>query len=128
MDKTSIIKILLILTSLSIIFWYYGFFSSYNYFKAKIDIKNNSPKKVLVGEQIVYPIDLNKISKKYGFENIAFGCTVTLPELNGIKSYNNTVNEYLDEINEVNWRKKYQKEVDSIKWIKIETLDIKLCD
>ncbi|NIK92816.1 hypothetical protein GZ212_11690 [Mangrovimonas sp. CR14] len=95
---------------------------------AKIDIINNEPKKILVGEQIVYHTDLNKISKPYGFENISFGCAVSLPELNGIKSYNKVINKHLNEINKDNWRKEYQSKVDSIKKIKIRLGEIKLCD
>ncbi|TBN05638.1 hypothetical protein EYD45_05020 [Hyunsoonleella flava] len=128
MDKASLLKLVLILISFGIILWYYGFFSPYNYFQAKTDIRNNTPKKILVGEQLVYPKDLNKISKKYGFENIAFGCTITLPELNGIKSYNKVIDEHLNDINEANWMEIYQKQIDSIKWIKIENKEIKLCD
>lgn len=128
MDKKSLLKLLLIFISFAIILWYYGFFSPYNYLKAQVDIKNSTPKKVLVGEQIVYPKDLDKISKKYGFKNIAFGCVVTLPELNGIKYYNNAIDKHLDDINNVNWREDYRKEIDSIKWMKIDALKIKLCD
>lgn len=95
---------------------------------AKIDIINNEPKKILVGEQIVYHTDLNKISKPYGFENISLGCAVSLPELNGIKSYNKVINKHLNEINKDNWRKEYQSKVDSIKKIKIRLGEIKLCD
>jgi len=94
--------------------WNYGFFNRFNYLTAKSDIASNSPHKILVGESIIAPIEMNKISQKYGFTNVGFGCLVSGTELNGIEIYNAEIDKYLNKKNGADWEIKYKKEIDSI--------------
>ncbi|QCE40237.1 hypothetical protein [Psychroserpens sp. NJDZ02] len=114
MNQKKIIFSGIIVFLIAIGLWYYGFFNQFNYLTAKSDIKNNTPHKVLVGEAIISPIEMNKVSQKYGFKNVGFGCLVSGSELNGIESYNSEIDKYLNKKNGPNWKFKYKKDIDSI--------------
>lgn len=114
MNRKAIIFIGILLISIGILFWNFGFFSQYNYLTAKSDITNGTPQKVLVGELMISPAEMNKVSEKYGFKNIGVGCMVSLAEINGINIYNEQIDKYLVESNEANWKSKYRQEIDSI--------------
>ncbi|MFY7669524.1 hypothetical protein ACOSP6_00415 [Tenacibaculum sp. MEBiC06402] len=101
--------------------WSFGIVNKYNFLTAKLDIMNHNPKIVTVGFPIFSHTELNMISEKYGFKNVNFGCIVTQSELNGIDFYNAVMEEYLEKKNGINWRKKYNKEIDSL--IKIKRLN-----
>jgi hypothetical protein len=118
MKRKTIIFSGIILILIGIGFWYYGFFNRFNYLTAKSDIANNTPYKVLVGESLITPIDMNLISQKYGFMNVGFGCIVSGIEENGISMYNSEIDKYLTEINGTDWKVKYQKEIDSLTELK----------
>ncbi|GGG50643.1 FEKKY domain-containing protein [Bizionia arctica] len=98
--------------------WYFGFFNRFNYLTAKNDIAKNTPQKIWIGELIISPRDMNKISAKYGFENIGFGCVVSTTELNGIEIYNAQIEKYLTKINGTAWKSNYIKELDSLTKLK----------
>ncbi len=104
-----------------ILLWSFGFVNRYNFLTAKIDIMNGNPKIVTVGLPIFSNTELNLITEKYGFKNVNFGCMVTQSELNGIDAYNSVMERYLEKKNGMNWRKKYEKKIDS--FIKIKRLN-----
>jgi len=81
---------------------------------AKTDIAKNNPQIVYVGESMLTPSDLNTVSKKYGFEIIGFGCTLSAVEQNGIEIYNSQMDNYLDKLNGIGWKSEYKKEIDSL--------------
>jgi len=108
----------IILILIGIGLWNYGFFNRFNYLSAKSDIANNSPYKVLVGESMISPMEMNKISQKYGFKNVGFGCIVSGIEENGIEMYNAEIDKYLTNKNGTDWKAKYRKEIDSLTELK----------
>jgi hypothetical protein len=118
MNRKTIIFSGIILILIGIGLWYYGFFNRFNYLTAKSDISNNSPQKILVGELMISPIEMDKISQKYGFTNIGFGCLVSGTELNGIEIYNAEIDKYLDKKNGINWKSEYLNEIDSLTKLK----------
>ena len=98
--------------------WNFGIFNRFNYLTAKSDIKNNSPQKIIVGELMISPMEMDKISEKYGFTNVGFGCIVSGTELNGIEIYNAEIDKYLTNKNGTDWKIKYLKEIDSLTELK----------
>lgn len=106
------ISILIIGIGLSL--WNFGFFNRYNYLTAKTDIAKNNPQIVYVGKSMLTSSDLNNVSKKYGFEIVGFGCTLSSVEQNGIEIYNSQMNNYLDKLNGIGWKSEYKKEIDSL--------------
>ncbi|MCB4800271.1 FEKKY domain-containing protein [Neotamlana laminarinivorans] len=81
---------------------------------AKSDIDNNSLHKILIGELLISPAEMNIVSQKYGFTNIGFGCMVSGTELNGIEIYNSEIDKHLTKKNGIDWKSKYLKEIDSL--------------
>ena len=110
--KSILISVLIIGIGLSL--WNFGFFSRYNYLTAKNDIAKNNPQIVYVGESMLTPSDLNNVSKKYGFEIVGFGCTLSAVEQNGIEIYNSQMDNYLDKLNGIGWKSEYKREIDSL--------------
>jgi hypothetical protein len=110
--KSILISILIIGIGLSL--WNFGFFNRYNYLTAKTDIAKNNPQIVYVGKSMLTSSDLNNVSKKYGFEIVGFGCTLSSVEQNGIEIYNSQMNNYLDKLNGIGWKSEYKKEIDSL--------------
>lgn len=113
MNKRVFVIVLIVLTSV-VLSWVNGFFYRFNIITAKCDIANNNLYYVHVGDLIVYPIEMNKVSKKYGFKNISYGCTVSEFELNGIEDYNDELIEFLNIKNGLDWKNKYNKDLDSL--------------
>ena len=99
---------------IGILLWNFGFINRYNFLTAKIDIMNGNPKIITVGLPIFTDNELNRITKKYGFKNVNFGCIVTQSQLNGIDSYNAEIETYLERKNGENWRIHYDQEIDSL--------------
>ena len=118
MKRKTIIFSGITLILIGIGFWNYGFFNRFNYLTAKSDIKNNSPHKVMVGEFMISPIEMDEISRKYGFTNVGFGCVVSGTELNGIEIYNAEIDKYLTNKNGTDWKVEYLKEIDSLTELK----------
>ncbi|WP_100616446.1 FEKKY domain-containing protein [Confluentibacter citreus] len=118
MNRKTIIFSGIILILIGIGLWNYGFFNRFNYLTAKSDIENNSPRKVLVGELMISPTEMDKISRKYGFTNIGFGCVVSGTELNGIEIHNAEIDKYLTNKNGTEWKADYLKEIDSLSELK----------
>ncbi|WP_179008955.1 hypothetical protein [Winogradskyella forsetii] len=118
MNRKTIVFSGILLVLIGIGLWDYGFFFRFNYLTAKSDIANNSAHKILVGDSIISPIEMNKISQKYGFMNVGFGCLTSGTELNGIQIYNAEIDKYLTEKNGIDWEAKYLKEMDSFTELK----------
>ncbi|MGB3607171.1 hypothetical protein [Psychroserpens sp.] len=118
MTRKTIIFSGIILILVGIGLWNFGFFNRFNYLTAKSDIENNSPHKILVGELMISPIEMDKVSRKYGFKNVGFGCVVSGTELNGIEIYNAEIDKYLTKKNGIDWKDKYQKEIDPLTELK----------
>ncbi len=99
-----------------ILWWYFGLFSSYNYFIAKRDIKNGTVQYISFGLPMPSSKDseINMVMTKYGFKDRNIGCIVTKQEINAIETYNVVVEQYLTSRNGKNWKPNYQKEVDSL--------------
>ena len=104
------------ISTIIILWWYYGFFSNYNYFTAKRDIKYGNVQFITFG--LLLPSSKDKeidiVATKYGFKGSNIGCTVTTQEINAIEIYNNVVEQYLSIRNGKNWRINYQREIDSL--------------
>ena len=108
---------LIVATSLTILCWWnFGLFSDYNYFTAKRDIKNGNIKLVSYGLPMPSSKDseIKMVMNKYGFKDSNIGCIVTKQEINALETYNNIVEQYLNEKNVKNWSTTYEKEVDSL--------------
>ncbi|RLJ62569.1 hypothetical protein CLV86_2177 [Lacinutrix venerupis] len=118
MNRKTIIFSGIILILIGIGLWNYGFFNRFNYLTAKSDINKNSPHKVLVGELMISPMEMDKISQKYGFTNVGFGCIVSGTELNGIEMYNAEIDKYLTNKNGTDWKADYLNEIDSLTELK----------
>ncbi|OIQ30767.1 MAG: hypothetical protein BM564_00730 [Bacteroidetes bacterium MedPE-SWsnd-G2] len=108
-----IISILILIIG-TIAIWHLGFFNRYNYLTAKSDIANKNIQLVYIGESKLKPKDLNRVSKKYGFKIVGFGCALTTNEQNGIEMYNSQIDHFLGEYNGVGWKSEYKKEIDSL--------------
>lgn len=93
----------------------YNLSPEYNYFTAKLDIKNGNCRIVNVGGHIISSNEQEAkvVASKYGFRNI-YVEKATSSELKGITNYNEAIEIYLALRNGSNWREKYQKEIDSI--------------
>ena len=72
----------------------FGFFTPYNSFTARQDIKNGQVQIIAVGLPFM-PQVRQRLAKKYGFKYNYVGCNATTELLNGSKYYNNVVEEYL---------------------------------
>ncbi|WP_159019276.1 hypothetical protein [Algibacter sp. L3A6] len=113
--KKTLLFITIMLIGIGVSFWNFGFFNRYNYLTAKSHIAVNNPQIVFFGEAILTTSDLNKVSKKYGFKIVNFGCIISQSEQNGIEIYNSQINNYLDKLNGIGWKAEYKKEIDSLK-------------
>ena len=114
MISKKIIIIGITILGIIILLWNFGFFGTYNYLTAKSHISNGTPKKVLIGDLIISPVEMNKVSIKYGFRNVGFGCSISPNEENGIDIYNKQIDKYLVQLNGANWKSKYEQGIDSI--------------
>ena len=112
-----IIGSLLILISIAIFMLWQNYISSpeYNYFTAKLDIKNGNTRFINIGGSIDPSTEkeIQVIASKYGFQNVYLK-KATSKEMKGIKNYNETIGIYLNVRNGAGWRYNYQKEIDSI--------------
>ena len=118
MTRKTIIFSGIILILIGIGLWNFGFFNRFNYLTAKSDIENNTLHKILIGELLISPTEMNKVSQKYGFTNVGFGCMVSGTELNGIEIYNAEIDKHLTKKNGIDWKSKYRKEIDSLTELK----------
>ncbi len=103
--------------SLAIIFWrQYKKSPDYNYFTAKLDIKNGNARIIHVGYRALTLKDkkIDSIASKYGFKNEFIGNEITKEKMTGIKHYNETIETYLLLRNGPGWRVDYQNEIDSL--------------
>jgi hypothetical protein len=114
MTRRKKIKIGIGVLLVGIVLWQFGFFSRYNYLTAKIDIMREQPRIVEIGVPSYFGVAYIGLDESYGFHQSNVGCLISTPQLRGIDSYNSKVEKYLIKRNGKDWRKKYQKEIDSI--------------
>lgn len=74
--------------------YFFGFFTPYNSWTARQDIKNGEVQLISVG--LPYMPELaQQVAKQYDFRYCYSGCMVNPWEMNGIDCYNEVVREYL---------------------------------
>ncbi len=113
MKKNKKISIGIGIITVGIICWQFGLFNRFNYFTAKIDGWSNSAR-IVITEQPIYPCGVPCIGlkEKYGFHEANVGCVLSKPEIRGIDYYNSEIEKYLNRRNGINWRKKYEAELE----------------
>lgn len=94
----------------------YDLSSDYNYASAKIDIKNGELKIIHVGTRRNTSKDkeIDSVAARYGFKNVYIEKYTPQQTEKGIKHYTRLIESYLVFRNGVNWRKDYQRQVDSL--------------
>lgn len=88
----------------------------YNYIAAKLDIGNGNIRIINTGYRIPCSKDslIDLATAKFGFKNIYIGYDTTADKIKGIKNYNELMETCLTVRNGNNWRRIYQKELDSL--------------
>lgn len=92
----------------------FGFFTPFNFWTAEQDIKNGNIQIVEVGELPLNFEQKQKLANSYGFDFYLFGCNVTDGTINGIKYYNKTMINHLENKYGNGWLTKFQTQLDSI--------------
>lgn len=113
MKKIILLLIIILLTGMS---FSLGFFSSYNYFTAKREIKANHFKKICINEKHLWFIVEEKMGDKYGIDVVNISNLYEKRPINyyGIKIYNRTMMRGYIKRNGENIYKKYKSELDSL--------------
>jgi hypothetical protein len=113
MKKITILLIIIVLIGLS---FSLGFFSPYNYFTAKREIKANHFKKICINERLLWLIVEKKMGDKYGIDVVNISNRYRERPINyyGIKIYNWTMMRGFIKRNGDNIYKKYRSELDSL--------------
>ena len=108
--------LILIISALLTLWWNYGFFSKYNYFSAKRDIKNGNIRLLSYGLPIISSKDkeMEMVRMKYGFKSCNLGCGCTNEDLRTTGIYNKVIEEYLTKRNGKNWQVNFKREIDSL--------------
>jgi len=96
----------------------------YNSIYAKIDIRLNNAKILKIDKPILHKKELNRLTKKYGFEYTYFSDYNSLSDLQkkGMKKYNTEIIKYLDSRNGNNWKIKIESKIESIEKTKIPAI------
>ena len=92
----------------------YDLSADYNYVTAKVDIKNGYVKIICIGLPPTSEKEIEPITERYGFKNVYIEKLPPNQGKKGIKDYNEVVEQYLVVRNGVNWKVKYEKEIDSL--------------
>jgi len=94
---------------------YYGCFSRYNYFTAKIDIHSNNYKLIEIEIPFSIIYDERKIANKYNFSVINERVTIFVNyKIKGVKVYTNQMRKHIrSSLGEYRY-KKYLHEMDSL--------------
>lgn len=101
----------------SILFYthrYHGLFTPYNYWTAKSAIENGEIHVATFGELSINHKEESILASKYGFSYTSPSCVVTPAIMNGIKSYNAVIFEYLDKENGKGWKDLYDEELENL--------------
>lgn len=109
-----IVLTIIILGGLS--FWLrsaFGFFTPYNTWTARQDIKNNKVQIIAVGLPYM-PQVRQELAKKYGFEFYFIGCSPPDEGSNGIDYYNHVMETYLRDKFGDNFWTDFNKQFDSL--------------
>lgn len=93
----------------------FGLFTPYNFFTALYDVLSDQPRYVQYGERNVTDKEAIELAPMYGFKyEIAAGCIVSTPFVNGIRNYNFFINDYLKKKTGKDWKIKFDTAVDSL--------------
>lgn len=109
--------ILVLVTTAVFIFWrVFDLSSDYNYATAKLDIKNGNVKIIHVGAPQVSSKDkeIEQVAARYGFKNVYIEKYTEQQTKKGVRHYNDLAERYLTFRNGLNWKKRYQREIDSL--------------
>jgi hypothetical protein len=100
----------------------FGLFTPFNSLTAQQDIANNKIKIIELGELPRNSKQMYKLAKSYGVEIYFYGCNVTPDIESGVKYYNQTVINYLDQKYTSNWWSEFQIQLDSL--VKADSISI----
>jgi hypothetical protein len=108
--------VLLLGTIVYIVWQMYDLSSDYNYATGKLDIKNGDIKTIHVGARKITSKDkeIDSVAAHYGFKNVYIEKYTPEQTEKGIKHYNSLIENYLILRNGFNWKKDYQRQVDSL--------------
>jgi hypothetical protein len=110
------IIVVLLLSTIYIAWQKFDLSADYNYATAKLDIKNGDLKIIHVGIPKITSKDkeIELVAARYGFKNVYIEKYTPEQTEKGIRHYNTLVENYLVLRNGINWKKNYQREVDSL--------------
>jgi hypothetical protein len=91
-----------------------GFFTPFNFWTAKQDIKTSKIQVITIGELPINDDQKQALAKQYGFSFYHSGCIVSIDRSNGINQYNSAMIGFLSEKHGENWWQKFQIKMDSI--------------
>ena len=92
----------------------FGFFTPYNVWTAKQDIKKRKVQIAEIGELPLNFEQKQKLANSYGLEFYLIGCNVTTDIINGTKYYNNAMIGHLESNYGIGWWTEFQIQLDSI--------------
>ena len=92
----------------------FGFFTPFNFWTAKQDIRNGKVQILKIGEIPLNFEQKQKLANSYGFDFYLFGCNVTTDIINGTKYYNNAMVGHLESKYCIGWWTEFQIQLDSI--------------
>ena len=106
-------KITIGILFVGILFWQFGLLNRFNYLTAKIDGWRDSARIVSTDPPLhACGVPCIGLKEKYGFHEHYTSCAQTGPTIRGIKAYNAEIEKYLNKRNGMDWREKYQAEMD----------------
>lgn len=100
----------------------FGFFTPFNLWTAREDIRKGRIKIVEVGEMPMNFEQKQKLAKSYGFKFYLYGCNASTDIIHGKEYYNKKMVEELENQYGVGWWAKFQSQLDSIDNVKPEDL------
>jgi len=106
----------LIITTAYVLWQVFDLSADYNYATAKLDIKNGNVKVINIGAPKISSKnkEIELVAARYGFKNIYIEKFTPQQTEKGIKNYNEMIENYLILRNGSNWKRNYQREVDSL--------------
>lgn len=115
MSRKTILFSSFVIPIIGIAAYQFGYFTPYNCITAKRDLSKGQFRILVYGERSPSDSIATQLATKYGFEyDIVAGCTITMPEGRGFKSYNDVMRDAIKEKLGNNWEDKFNKEVDSL--------------
>ena len=101
-----------VLLAVGILYYNFGFFERYNFVTAYWDSWTDTNRIVVFGELNQFDVIKAKTARKYGFEyEVAGGCLVTQPLLNGLRDYNAIMAAKINDKLGKDWEDVLEKEI-----------------